>query len=84
MPVFCFMDTLGRGTVIPSGRMESAAPWESQNACLVPAPISAASLASPSRPLPEERLVARRKIKDFLSSQTAGNAEDPPVSTAVA
>jgi hypothetical protein len=29
-------------------------------------------------------LVARRKIKDFLSSQTAGNAEDPPVATAVA
>ena len=84
MLVFCFMDTFRRGKVIHCCRMGSAAPWDSQDSRPVPSPISAASVASPSRPLPEERLAARRKIKDFLSSQTAGNAEDPPVATAVA
>ena len=84
MLVFCFMDTFRRGKVIQCCRMGSAAPWDSQDSRPVPSPISAASVASPSRPLPEERLAARRKIKDFLSSQTAGNAEDPPVATAVA
>ena len=82
MLVFCFTDTLRRGKVIHCCRMESAAPWDSQNSRLVPSPVSAASVASPSRPLPEEWLVARGKIKDFLSSQTAGNAEDSPVATA--
>lgn len=61
------------GTMGQSERTPSAIP-----------PSTTPSVASESRPLPEARLVARRKIKDFLSSQTEGNAEDPRVATAVA
>ena len=72
MLLFCFMDTFRRGKVIQCCRMGSAAPWDSQDSRPVPSPISAASVASPSRPLPEERLVSRPRSRIFSLHKPQG------------